>query len=113
MKPIVEMRCKEEVQDVGSISTLYFRCPYFYYYVKIEQVEHGQYIKGTLFGAVSGFLSIELHEDDDYITLTYTLSIQGKNKFIHWYYVLTCFLPHEPYMWWRLKVLMNRAKKAG
>lgn len=108
-QPFVSISFSNDKYEIGTVAKLVFRCLPFRYKARCIEVKENQMIKAELVGGVKGVLTISILERNEEMILEYFLSIQGKNRYIHWYYILACYFPHAPYMKYCLQVLKKQA----
>ena len=66
-------------------------------------------IRAELKGRLQGVLEFEIQKSNHDWELRYTLKCRGSTPFWHLYYFAGCYIPHGPYMKYRLNKLRNYA----
>lgn len=108
-KPIVDIAFEKDKFEVGSKGTFKFRCLPFSYTMVCKKVILNKYIESEFIGLVEGGVKVKITFEGNNIQMYHELRIRGKNKLVHWYYLLACAGPHKPYMDRRFKVLEKNA----
>ena len=109
MPPFVFIDHKEENFQEGSKATLSFGMPPFSYDAVCVKCEPNKGIRAELKGRLQGVLEFEIQKSNDDWELRYTLKCRGSTPFWHLYYFAGCYIPHGPYMKYRLNKLRNYA----
>ena len=109
MPPFVFIDHKEENFQEGSKATLSFGMPPFSYDAVCVKCEPNKGIRAELKGRLQGVLEFEIQKSNHDWELRYTLKCRGSTPFWHLYYFAGCYIPHGPYMKYRLNKLRNYA----
>ena len=109
MPPFVFIDHKEENFQEGSKATLSFGMPPFCYDAVCVKCEPNKGIRAELKGRLQGVLEFEIQKSNHDWELRYTLKCRGSTPFWHLYYFAGCYIPHGPYMKYRLNKLRNYA----
>ena len=87
----------------------WFAMPPFSYDAVCVKCEPNKGIRAELKGRLQGVLEFEIQKSNHDWELRYTLKCRGSTPFWHLYYFAGCYIPHGPYMKYRLNKLRNYA----
>jgi len=108
--PIIWVTSKDKYWDKGSEMIFHNAVPPFYHPIKCTELVMNEYFCAEYGGFLKGKEKIELVPKDNGFLFVQTISVAGRTKFGHNYYVPGSKHIHEPYMMYRLSRLKKFIK---